>query len=123
MNRERLNTSSMSKSSKKISIRVLLLFCVLLPHVSVSGRLQVSNMDGKNMFNQMFEHLEAFGGRGFSVWDSSNLASPIYDSEGTLEEYMESFDKYVFNTDYDSKLAYQSPEQLRDRVSYQQVKT
>lgn len=107
----------------KISISVFFYsFASCFPKVFVPGRLQVSNIDGKNMFNQLFQNLEAFGGRGFSVWDTSNLASPIYDSEGTLEEYMESFDKYVFNTDYDAKLTYQSPEQLRDRVSYQQVK-
>ncbi|XP_060608409.1 mesenchyme-specific cell surface glycoprotein-like, partial [Ruditapes philippinarum] len=84
------------------------------------GRLQVSTVDGKDPFNGQYMHLEAFGGRGFSIWDSSNLASPVYDSDGTLEEYMEAFDKKVFNTDYISNLYYQSPEQHRDAVSYKQ---
>jgi hypothetical protein len=87
----------------------------------ISGRLQVSTVDGKDPFNGQYMHLEAFGGRGFSIWDSSNLASPVYDSDGTLEEYMEAFDKKVFNTDYISNLYYQSPEQHRDAVSYKQV--
>lgn len=78
-------------------------------------------MDGKDPFSQQYTHLEAFGGRGFSVWDSGNFDSPVYDSEGTLEEYMEAYDKTVFNTDYVSNLNYQSPEQLRDAVSYKQV--
>ncbi|XP_045216228.2 mesenchyme-specific cell surface glycoprotein-like isoform X2 [Mercenaria mercenaria] len=84
------------------------------------GRLQVSTVDGKNMFSQKFQHLEAFGGRGFSIWDASYLNAPIYDSDGALEEYMEAYDKSVFNTDYISNLYYQSPEQHRDAVSYRQ---
>ncbi|XP_053405984.1 mesenchyme-specific cell surface glycoprotein-like isoform X2 [Mercenaria mercenaria] len=84
------------------------------------GRLQVSKVDGKNVFNQQFQHLEAFGGRGFSIWDASNINAPIYDSDGALEEYMEAYDKSVFNTDYISNLNYESPEQHRDAVSYRQ---
>ena len=85
----------------------------------MSGRLHVSNIDGKNYFTQKFEHLEAFGGRGFSVWDASDLTTPVFDSAGTLEEYMEQFDKSVFNTDCvgSSYATYQSPETLRDSVS------
>ena len=33
--------------------------------------------------------LTTFGGRGFSIWDPSQLGAPVYDSEGSLEEYME----------------------------------
>ena len=86
------------------------------------GRLYVSNIDGKNMFSQKFDHLEMFGGRGFSVWDASNFAQPVFDSEDTLELYMEEYNKEVFNTDYVKNTAtYQSPEMTRDTVSYQRV--
>ena len=96
-----------------------MLFFLLRP-----GRLHVSNIDGKDLLSQNFKHLEAFGGRGFSVWDASDLTKPVYDSNGTLEEYMEAFDKSVFNTDCvgSSYATYQSPETLRDSVSDNMVK-
>lgn len=87
-----------------------------------SGRLQVSSIDGKSPFGERkYVHFEAFGGRGYSIWDSSNPSSPQFDSDGTLEQYMEAFDKKVFNTDYVSNMYYESPEQLRDYSSYKQV--
>lgn len=81
------------------------------------GRLQVSSIDGKD-FRGAYSELVGFGGRGFSVWDTSNFAAPVFDSDGTLEQYMEDNYKEVFNTDYVANTAaYQSPEILRDYVS------
>ena len=79
----------------------------------------MSKIDGLNLITDKYEHLEAFGGRGFSIWDVSDLGSPVYDSAGTLEQYMEMFDKSVFNTDCvgSSYATYQSPETLRDTSS------
>jgi len=92
-------------------------------YICITGRLRVSNIDGRNQFNQQFEHLDAFGGRGFSVWDASNFANPIFDTEDTLELYAEDFKKEVFNTDYLANTAsYQSPEITRDSSSYKLVR-
>ena len=83
------------------------------------GRLHVSKIDGLDLRTSKYTHLEAFGGRGFSVWDPSDLTSPVFDSAGALEEYMEAFDRSVFNSDCvgSSAASYQSPENLRDSVS------
>ncbi|KAH3841725.1 mesenchyme-specific cell surface glycoprotein-like [Dreissena polymorpha] len=82
------------------------------------GRLFISTVDGKNAFTGLYSHLEMFGGRGFSIWDTSNMQAPVFDTEGTLEEYMESFYKPVFNTDYVKATAtYTSPEMNRDFAS------
>ncbi|KAL4227428.1 hypothetical protein ACF0H5_012871 [Mactra antiquata] len=96
----------------------------LLSNVSnneILGRLEVSTIDGRGPISQKLDHLEAFGGRGFSVWNSGgDFSSPIFDSDGTLEEYMEAVHKNVFNTDYVPSPNYFSPEQSRDAVSNKQ---
>ena len=79
----------------------------------------MSSIDGKVLLTNKYTHLETFGGRGFSVWDASDLKSPFFDSAGSIEQYMETFDKSVFNTDClgSSAATYQSPEILRDTQS------
>ncbi|KAH3841724.1 mesenchyme-specific cell surface glycoprotein-like [Dreissena polymorpha] len=82
------------------------------------GRLLISTVDGKNAFTGLYSHLEMFGGRGFSIWDTNNPAAPVYDTDGTHEIYMEGFYKPVFNTDYvKATAAYTSPEMNRDFAS------
>lgn len=90
--------------------------------ITFLGRLRVSNIDGRSQFSQQFDHLETFGGRGFSIWDTTNFDAPVFDSEDTLELYSEDYKKEVFNTDYVYNTAsYQSPEITRDTASPRRV--
>ncbi|WAR00951.1 LOW QUALITY PROTEIN: M130-like protein [Mya arenaria] len=87
------------------------------------GRLQVSTIEGNSLFDPRYTHVEMFGGRGFSVWDSTNMAAPTFDSEGTLEEYMDSYYHFLFNTDYAANRATTgSPANDRDTSSENQVR-
>ena len=113
--RENKNLAKISRFTISVqSISIIFIFCF----VSI-GRLHVSSIDGKVLLTNKYTHLETFGGRGFSVWDASDLKSPFFDSAGSIEQYMETFDKSVFNTDClgSSAAAYQSPEILRDTQS------
>ena len=83
----------------------------------------VSTVDGKNPYTGMHSHFEMFGGRGFSIWDTSNMQAPVFDTEGPLEEYMESFYREVFNTEHVTETSnYSSPEMNRDFSSKFQVR-
>jgi hypothetical protein len=58
-----------------------------------------------------------FGGRGFSIWKTSDM-SLVYDSGDEIEKELASSMKQVFNTDcIRTTITYQGPENLRDTQS------
>ncbi|XP_069138534.1 mesenchyme-specific cell surface glycoprotein-like [Argopecten irradians] len=86
---------------------------------SMAGYLTVSNIDSYNLFTQKLEKVTHFGGRGFSVWDTSDM-SLVWDSRDEIEKYMEVLMYNVFNSDIvSSTIQYTSPENLRDTMSDQ----
>ncbi|XP_052769191.1 uncharacterized protein LOC128209272 [Mya arenaria] len=88
--------------------------------VGYLGRLQVSSLEGK-LFDGKNAELVMFGGRGISIWDSKNFVSPMFDSEGSIEEYTDSFFHDIFNCDYIASTATtKSPDTNKDTTSYRQ---
>lgn len=83
----------------------------------MSGRLQISQTDGYNPFNQKIQKVSHFGGRGFSIWNANSL-SLIYDSKDEIEEKTALLFPDVFNSDCNpSTITYQSPANLKDTTS------
>ena len=58
-----------------------------------------------------------FGGRGFSIWKTSDM-SLVFDSGDEIEKELANSMKSVFNTDcIRNTITYQGPENLRDTQS------
>ncbi|XP_033749729.1 mesenchyme-specific cell surface glycoprotein-like isoform X2 [Pecten maximus] len=84
---------------------------------NMAGYLTVSNIDSLNLFSDKLGQVTHFGGRGFSIWDTSDM-SLVWDSKDEIEKHMEVLMYNVFNTDVvSSTITYTSPENLRDSTS------
>ncbi|XP_046358639.2 mesenchyme-specific cell surface glycoprotein-like isoform X1 [Haliotis rufescens] len=78
------------------------------------GRLLISKCD---VISPGIHNIKAFGGRGFSIWDTSHLThGPVYNSGGEVEEVNQLLLDNVFNTDVTSSVT-SSPENMRDASS------
>ncbi|XP_061172912.1 mesenchyme-specific cell surface glycoprotein-like [Saccostrea echinata] len=82
-----------------------------------AGRLTLSTIDGLNLFTGKMDEVNHFGGRGFSIWKTSDL-SLVFDSGDEIEKELANSIKVVFNTDcIKNTITYQGPENLRDTQS------
>ncbi|XP_067664451.1 mesenchyme-specific cell surface glycoprotein-like [Haliotis asinina] len=78
------------------------------------GRLLISKC---NLNSSGITDIHTFGGRGFSIWDTTDLThGPVYNSGGEVEEVNELLLDNVFNTDVTSSMK-SSPESMRDASS------
>ena len=86
-------------------------------NTSLSGRLTLSKIDGLNLFTGKMDAAMHFGGRGFSIWKTSDM-SLVFDSGDEIEKELANSMKSVFNTDcIRNTITYQGPENLRDTQS------
>nr|XP_022334558.1 mesenchyme-specific cell surface glycoprotein-like [Crassostrea virginica] len=82
-----------------------------------AGRLTLSKIDGLNLFTGKMDAAMHFGGRGFSIWKTSDM-SLVFDSGDEIEKELANSMKSVFNTDcIRNTITYQGPENLRDTQS------
>lgn len=82
-----------------------------------AGRLMLSTIDGLNLFTGKMDEATHFGGRGFSIWKTSDM-SLVFDSGDEIEKELANSMKAVFNTDcIRNTITYQGPENLRDTQS------
>lgn len=87
------------------------------------GRLMLSTIDGLNLFTGKMDEATHFGGRGFSIWKTSDM-SLVFDSGDEIEKELANSMKAVFNTDcIRNTITYQGPENLRDTQSDDYVST
>lgn len=87
------------------------------------GRLTLSTIDGLNLFTGKMDEATHFGGRGFSIWKTSDM-SLVFDSGDEIEKELANSMKVVFNTDcIRNTITYQGPENLRDTQSDDYVST
>ncbi|XP_046545310.1 mesenchyme-specific cell surface glycoprotein-like [Haliotis rubra] len=78
------------------------------------GRLMISKCD---LNSSGIPDIHTFGGRGFSIWDTTDLThGPVYNSGGEVEEVNELLLDNVFNTDITSSVN-STPENMRDASS------
>lgn len=77
----------------------------------------LSTIDGLNLFTGKMDEATHFGGRGFSIWKTSDM-SLVFDSGDEIEKELANSMKAVFNTDcIRNTITYQGPENLRDTQS------
>lgn len=83
----------------------------------------LSTIDGLNLFTGKMDEATHFGGRGFSIWKTSDM-SLVFDSGDEIEKELANSMKTVFNTDcIRNTITYQGPENLRDTQSDDYVST
>lgn len=83
----------------------------------------LSTIDGLNLFTGKMDEATHFGGRGFSIWKTSDM-SLVFDSGDEIEKELANSMKAVFNTDcIRNTITYQGPENLRDTQSDDYVST
>ncbi|XP_050401100.2 mesenchyme-specific cell surface glycoprotein [Patella vulgata] len=78
------------------------------------GRLLVSSIDGATLYG--LQSIHTYGGRGFSIWETSKMSEPVYDSADDIQKINSQAFKTIFNTDC-AAWTNQSPETLRDTTS------